>query len=52
MHYGWYLMLDDSDPRRPDLWVYGNKSPYFCEQHVIAIRQQNLEDLAVLGWGN
>ena len=53
MHYdSWYFMLDHSTPRRLDLWTLDYGGPYFCEEHIIAIRRQNLEDVAVLGWGN
>jgi hypothetical protein len=53
MHYAsWYLMLNDANPRKPALWVYGDTTPYFCEEHIIEIRKQNLEDLAILGWGS
>jgi hypothetical protein len=53
MHYdSWYFMLDHSTPRQLDLWTLDYGGPYFCEEHIIEIRRQNLEDLAVLGWGN
>ncbi len=53
MHYSsLYFMLDHAYPRRPDLWTYGTEGPDFCEEHAVAIRRQNLEDLAILNWGN
>ncbi len=53
MHYSsMYFMLNHANPRRPVLWNYANPGPYFCEEHAVVIRRQNLEDLSVLGWGN
>ena len=51
MHYSsWYLMLNQASPRTLDLWTYGTGGPHFCEEHIIEIRRQNLEDVPVLGW--
>jgi hypothetical protein len=53
MHYSsMYFMLNHTNPRRPVLWDYANPGPYFCEEHAVEIRRQNLEDLSVLGWGS
>ncbi|MHC5055387.1 MAG: hypothetical protein ACYTKD_11790 [Planctomycetota bacterium] len=53
MHYSsLHFMLDHANPRRPELWAYADPGPYFCEEHAVAIRRQNLEDLTILGWGN
>jgi hypothetical protein len=53
MHYNWYLMLNQQIERRPALYVYPDTdSPRFCTDHIKAIRTQNLEGVAKLGWSD
>jgi hypothetical protein len=53
MHYdSLYWMLTQSRPRRPDAWKWGTGDAYYCEEHIDAIRKQNLEDVPKLGWGD
>ena len=53
MHYDtWYFMLDDSSPRKLEYWTLGFGGEYYCEEHIIEVRKQNLETVSKLDWGN
>jgi hypothetical protein len=51
MNYdSWYLLLDQGVPRRLVPGSLNLGGPYFCREHIRAIRRQNLEDFARLAW--
>ena len=35
-----------------DTWTNGPNGWNFCDEHIVEIRRQNLEEYVPLGWGN
>ena len=51
MHYHWnHFMLSTTQPGVLDLWTHGPDGSRLCEEHIIAIRKQNLATYSELGW--
>ena len=52
MHYAWnQFMLSTTQAGVLDPWTHRHSGWNFCEEHIVEMRTQNLEDYQILGWG-